>query len=159
MMPLNIDTLSGSRCLERGFALISAVLLLLLLAGLGTFMLTMSGVQNATITQSAISSRVYYGARSGLEWATHQAVAPALGDSVCAASTAFTAPPEGLDGVSITVECTRLRYCNNQNCTKETSYFRISSTASYGVPGDWNYAERKLSSFICRSTDTDAAQC
>lgn len=144
---------------ERGFALISAIFLLLMLAALGAFMVTMSGVQQASISQSIISSRVYYGARSGLEWAVHLATAPAVGSGVCAASTNFVSPPAGLDGISIRVECNVVRYCSNQSCTKETSMFQITSTASYGSPGSWNYAERKLYSGVCRSTQETEDQC
>jgi MSHA biogenesis protein MshP len=130
-----------------------------MLAALGAFMVTMVGVQSAATSQSIISSRVYYAARSGLEWGIHQATAPEAGSGVCAASTDFASPPAGLGGISIRVECSVIRYCNNEKCEKETSTFRINSIASYGSTGNRDYAERKLFSAVCRSTEKEEDEC
>ena len=52
----------------RGFALPSALFLLVILAMLGAFMLAVSGMQHAAQAVDVSSSRAYQGARAGIEW-------------------------------------------------------------------------------------------
>jgi len=53
---------------QRGFSVIAAIFLLVVLAALGAFMLTFSTVQQTTGTQDLQGARGYQAARSGVEW-------------------------------------------------------------------------------------------
>ena len=53
--------------LQGGFAIVSAIFLLVVLAALGAFMLTFSTVQHATSAQDIQGSRAYWAARAGLQ--------------------------------------------------------------------------------------------
>lgn len=140
---------------ERGFAIVSAVFLLVVLAALGAFMVSLSGVGHATPSQALIATRVYYGARSGLEWGTHQAVSPAAGSGSCNASTGFALSGTGLEGVSVTVTCSATTH------TGPTDYYvyYLTSTATFGSLGSPDYAERKMEATVCRSDSPGAAEC
>ncbi|MBI3570325.1 MAG: hypothetical protein HY082_04370 [Gammaproteobacteria bacterium] len=128
---------------QRGVALIGAIFVVVILAMLGIYMVTLSGVEHATTSQAVIASRVYYGAKAGLEWGIHQAMGPTV--SVCNASTPLAAI-NGLDGVAVTVTCacTYPAAC----VSGATSVFYLTSKASYGTYGNADYAERKLEATI-----------
>lgn len=56
-----------SRC--RGFSLVSAIFLVVVLASLGGYMATMNSIQHTTTALSLQASRAWFAARSGMEWA------------------------------------------------------------------------------------------
>ncbi|MDO8464483.1 MAG: pilus assembly PilX N-terminal domain-containing protein [Gallionella sp.] len=64
---------------ERGFSLISAIFLLVVIAALGTFAVTLSTTQQQSAALDALGSRAYQAARAGIEWGaiqiTHSGVA------------------------------------------------------------------------------------
>ena len=53
---------------ERGFASIVAIFLLVVMAAMGSFMLTFSNTQQLTSAQDIKGSQAYWAARAGLEW-------------------------------------------------------------------------------------------
>ena len=84
----------------RGFSLPTAIFLLVILALLGAFMISLSTTQNAMSVQDVQGSRAYHAARGGMEWALYNLKLPA---TACpAASTALT-----IDGFSVAVNCSR----------------------------------------------------
>ncbi len=141
---------------ERGMALVSAIFLLVVLAALGAYMLTLSGVEQTTVNRSLISARTYYAARAGLEWGIHRAVAPpALGNGECTASTQFGLTGNGLGDIQVTVECAANLYTPGDN----TYVYTIISTARHGTAGTVEYAERKLEATACRSVNSGTNRC
>jgi hypothetical protein len=56
----------------RGFALILAVFLIVSLAAIGAYLLTVSNVQVATGVMDEQGARAYQAARAGLEWGAYQ---------------------------------------------------------------------------------------
>ncbi|MCM8580609.1 MAG: hypothetical protein NFV56_14210, partial [Candidatus Accumulibacter sp.] len=54
---------------QGGFALVSAIFLLVVLAALGAFMLTFSNTQQLTSAQDVQGSRAYWAAKGGVQWA------------------------------------------------------------------------------------------
>ena len=122
---------------HSGFAVVTAIFLLVVLAALGVFMVTLSGVHQATPFQSLNATRVYFGAKAGLDWGIQQAVA-AVG---CAASTSITPTGNGLNGVTAVVTCTSTAH------TGGTVYL-ITSTAEHGTFGDLDYARRRMQATV-----------
>src|SRR5215208_686941 len=90
----------------QGMALVSAILLIVVLVALGAAMASLSTVQEDTGNKALLAAKVYYGARSGLEWGTQRAIAA----GTCGASTAFTLTQGGLNGVDLTVQCSKSTY-------------------------------------------------
>lgn len=57
--------------LQRGFSLLTAIFLLVVLAGLGGVMVTFSGVQQQSSSLDVLGSRAYQASRAGIEWAAY----------------------------------------------------------------------------------------
>jgi MSHA biogenesis protein MshP len=128
---------------QRGFSIVTAIFLLVVMAALGTFMLTFSNVQHATTAQDSQGARAYQAARAGIEWGTYRV----LINNNCAAST--TLPLAGtLGGFNVIVQCTALApYTEGTNTV---TIYQLTSTASTGTLGNINYAERQLQATIGR---------
>ncbi|TAM43935.1 MAG: hypothetical protein EPN55_11895 [Gammaproteobacteria bacterium] len=138
-------------------ALVSAIFLLVVLAALGAYMLTVSGVEQTTVNRSLISARTYYAARAGLEWGIHRTVAPPTeGTGECTISApSFGLTGYGLDDIQVTVRCVSNLYTPGDNAYVYT----ITSTARHGTTGTVDYAERKLEATVCRSQNPGANRC
>ncbi|MEA3192428.1 MAG: biosis protein MshP [Betaproteobacteria bacterium] len=87
----------------QGFALIMAVFLIVTLAAIGVYLVTMSTGQVQAVSQDEQAVRAYQAARAGLEWVTYRR----LRNSVCPASPpAFTNP--GLSGFHAETTCVQV---------------------------------------------------
>ena len=82
---------------QRGFAIVSAIFLLVALAALGGFIATVSTTQHIGSAQDFQGTQVYYAARSGAEWGLYQALKPTPS---CVAASSFM-----VGSVSVTVGC------------------------------------------------------
>lgn len=87
---------------QRGFSLVSAVFILVVLAALGTFMVSLSGSQHLTAAGAAQGARAFYAARSGVEWGA----ARAINGPSCIATTPVALPAYAEFNVTVTCEAT-----------------------------------------------------
>ena len=62
---------------SRGFAIVSAIFLIVVLAALGVGIVVFSKAQQASSAYDVQGSRAYQAARAGIEWALYQRVSPA----------------------------------------------------------------------------------
>ncbi|MBI4293685.1 MAG: agglutinin biogenesis protein MshP [Betaproteobacteria bacterium] len=89
---------------SRGFTLVSAIFILVVLAGLGAAILVISTAQQVGSALDIQGSRVYEAARAGIQWGAYKQLRP---PSSCAASTSFAFPTAPtLAGITVTVTCT-----------------------------------------------------
>lgn len=141
---------------QRGFAIVSAIFLVLVFAVMGAYMLTLSGVEHSTVDRALLNARAYFAARAGLDWGVHQAVShPTVGSGSCSASAPFTLTGGSFVAVNISVECSQA----TASGTGRTYYiYYLKSTASYGTAGTSDYVERKLEASVCRS-DNPSTEC
>ena len=130
------------RSLLRGFAAIAAIFLVVVLAALGAFMLSLSNSQQVTSAQDTLGTRAYWAANAGLEWAV------AAGPGVCpAANTTLIALAAGvgpalIEGFTITIKCARNDYLEAGVTRK---IFRFEAIASMGASvGSVGYIERSV---------------
>ena len=133
---------------QRGFAIVSAIFLLVVLAALGAFMVTLSTVQHTSSTQDLQGTRAYQAARVGIEWGAYQV----LRSASCAASTSLTLPAPSLTGFTVTVGCSEAAgspYTEGDNLIR---VYQLTSTARFGTAASSNYVERQLTAAIntCR---------
>ncbi|KAF3998982.1 hypothetical protein HAV38_03235 [Glaciimonas immobilis] len=143
---------------QRGFALVSAIFLLVVLTVLGAFMLTLSTVQHATANQDLQGSRALQGARAGIEWGIYQAMIPEstnmpTGGSpyVCPAGPSSISSLGGsLIGFNVQVQCTMATYTEGDH---QIGVYHFTSTSSSGTSGTAQYVERKMSASMstCRT--------
>ena len=126
-----------ARTRGRGFVLVTAIFLVVIMAALGGFMLNFSANTNIASAQDVQGTRVYWVARSGLQWAV---------SNILYAGNCNT-PPTSLEGFTLTIACTTDTH--DENGTIRTIW-RISSKANSasGTPGSIGYTERLLSATV-----------
>ncbi|MBI3574816.1 MAG: pilus assembly protein MshP [Gammaproteobacteria bacterium] len=141
---------------QRGFAIVSAIFLVLVFAVVGGYMLTLSGVEHSTVDRALLNARAYFAARAGMEWGIHQAVShPTVGSGTCSPAASFTLTGGSFVAVNVSVECTQ----TSASGGARTYYiYYLKSTASYGTAGTSDYIERKLEASVCRS-DNPTTEC
>lgn len=122
----------------RGFSLVSAIFLMIVLVILGVSLVTISSVQHTTVAQQLQSARANYAARAGAEWAAFQA---GTGGWCAAPSTTSFALPAPLDGFTVDVSCTRTDHAVG---TGIQQYFVVDITATSGLYGGPDYVRRRL---------------
>ncbi len=59
---------------QRGFALVAAIFLIVVLASLGVFIVRISGVQQHTVNIALLGARAFEAAVAGMEWGAFQAL-------------------------------------------------------------------------------------
>ncbi|WP_240162375.1 hypothetical protein [Glaciimonas sp. PAMC28666] len=138
--------------------MITAIFLLVVLAALGGFMVSLSTVQQVTSSQDLQGSRAYQAARAGVEWGIYQALKPEHSNLpagqtpyVCPASaTSVTNLAGALKGFSVQVQCTSMASTEGPN---QITAFQFISTSSFGSAGSTQYVERQISASIstCRT--------
>ena len=149
---------------QGGFAAVASIFLLVLLAGLGGFMLTFSNTQQLTSAQDLQGTRAYWAARAGLEWAIAEVADCANKNATCTRST--TTPPPCIaaspatcrtspyslaatfdGGFTTTVSWSSTTYFEAPPEPKTTAnrvVFQFTSVASTGTVGSVGYIERSV---------------
>lgn len=124
---------------QCGFAIVSAIFLLVILSALGAFMLTFSNTQQLTSAQDIQGSRAYWAAKGGIQWAVSRLQPPAV--ACPAASTSLT-----LDGFAVTVTCSANTY--TEGTDSKTIYWVVSTVTGGGGVGSLGYTERQVEAFV-----------
>jgi len=153
---------ASRRAAINGFALPSAIFLLVILAGLAAFMVTFSTTQSITSAQDVQGARAYHAARSGTEWGLYQVLDPTNATVVAPGAAAWpnlpVCPPSPttlvIEGFNVALTCSSSDYSEAGN-TRSIRVFLLESTASVGVVGAVNFVERKVSvaASKCRAHD------
>ena len=126
---------------QAGFAAIAAIVIVVLLAALGGFMLTFSNTQQITAAQDIQGSRAYWAARADLEWAV---VAIPATPALCPnAVPTLVAGPTPIDGFTIQIFCSKNAY--SEGSATKTIYMFESKAILGGSVGSIGYVERSLS--------------
>lgn len=134
----------------RGFTLVSAIFLLVVIAALGAFAVTVSTTQHQTSAMDVQGARAYQAARAGIEWGVYQALRGGAFRVTCeagAASQPLGALPGTLAGFAVVVQCTHDSAAEDD---KTVHMYRLTSTATQGTPATANYIERQLSATLAR---------
>jgi MSHA biogenesis protein MshP len=132
-----------------GFALVSAIFLIVILAALAVFIAVMSTHQQAGHVADLQGLRAYQAARTGIEWGLYDFKR----NGACAAPVSFN-PGGGLGAFTVTVDCLRNEMVTtNDEAGTSVTVRRIVATACNqpaagacpsAAPGD-GYVERRLS--------------
>lgn len=122
-----------------GFATIAAIFLLVVLAALGAFAVTISSTQQVAAGQDVRGTRAYWAARAGIEWAV---------GSLTASPGACPTPPAPftVDGFTLTVACTRSTF--DESGASRAVYRLTSSASAGGSAGGLSFVERSVSAAV-----------
>ena len=136
---------------QRGLSLITAIFLVVLLAGLSAAIVTVSVNSQSQSSLDVMGARAYQAARSGVEWGLYQAI---INPPPCVASanitfpaTATTLGPNAPSPFTVTVTCATTNDANGGPTVRTvtaTACNKPNSGVCPGIPGV-NYVERKLS--------------
>ncbi len=122
---------------QKGFAIVSAIFLLVALAALGAFMVSFSNTQHLTSAQDVQGSRAYWAAKGGIQWAA----------GVIAATAACPVGQPGFaDGFNVTVTCQSNAY--QEGVTARTVFWLQATASAGGAVGSTAYVERQIQAFV-----------
>ena len=136
---------------QRGFSLVSAIFLLVVIAALGTFAVTLSTTQQQSAALDVIGARGYQAARAGIEWAAFRVVnspASAVTPVTCATNFAQNSLGGTLAPFAVAVTCAAASQVEN---TSTVWIYDVSAVAQTGgSPGDQNFVQRAISVKMAR---------
>ena len=127
---------------QHGFSMVTAIFLLVVLAGLGAAMVTLSTSQNQSSALDVMGSRAYQAARAGIEWAAYQVI----NNSSCPPLTTLNNLGGTLSPFAVTVRCTTTAILGDSIST----FYSVSAVACTAAtcpvaPTDADYVERSIS--------------
>jgi MSHA biogenesis protein MshP len=133
------------RKLQQGFSLISAIFLLVVIAALGTFAVTLSTSQQQSSAHDVMGARAYQAARAGIEWAAFGVSQTASGVqwAGCTPATNIGVLGGTLAPFNVAVACTSSSFVEGASTIW---IYNVTATAkTAGNPGDTGYVERVIS--------------
>lgn len=122
---------------QRGFGLVAALFLIIVIAGVIAAMSRLAVAQHGTSSLALQQARAYQAARAGLEWGIHRVVKHPKG---CPAETQrfFI----GAFGVAVTFNAGDLH----------SGFCTLSAVAEYSTPGSPDYIHRHLQAVLEEET-------
>jgi len=121
---------------QRGFSLVSAVFLLVVLAGLGVYAVRLNTLQQQTVTASLRGAQAYEAARTGVSWAAYQA----LNGGVCGSAT-LNLTEGATAGFRVSVQCSQRAYMEGASAVNVYVFDVRAEAGAYGGP---DYVSRRL---------------
>ena len=121
---------------QKGASLVAAIFILVVLASLGGYMVSISGTQHFTTLHALQGAKAYHAARSGIEW----------GVSRVSSTSACSDTNFNIDGFAVVVECQNEGTYNEGG--NELHVFTITAIATSGTIGSPNYAARQITATV-----------
>lgn len=95
------------RATSRGFSLVTAIFLLVVLALLSAAIISVVGTHQASSSLDVQGARAFQAARAGIEWGLYRQLQQSPGAPSCFTTTSFALPAgSSLSGFTVTVSCT-----------------------------------------------------
>ena len=129
---------------ESGFVLPIAIFLLVILAALATYMVSLSRTSQISSALDVQGGRAYMAARAGIEWAAWQVIDPQNlqpSPAPCPASPPTLTLTGTLAAFAVSVRCTRTLATDGADTV---AIYQVTSTATSGVAGEMDYVERQI---------------
>jgi MSHA biogenesis protein MshP len=157
----------GPGARQRGLSLVTAIFLMVVLAMLGAFMVSVSGLQQSSSVLDVQGVRAYESARAGVEWGAWQALDPnhAIGTAAlpaCPASPTNLTMAGSLSSFTVTVTCSAT---STTEGNRNVGTYLIVATACNqpsagscpnGTPSG-GYLERQIQATLAKCKDPTAA--
>lgn len=122
---------------QRGFGLVAALFVIVVIAAAIMTMAHLATTQSATNSMALQQARAYQMAQAGVEWGIARAVA----GQGCAAT--FT-----LEGFNVVVTCTASAAVAVPEESKSVSFRQVTATAQFAAAGSPDYAYRQLTAVV-----------
>lgn len=141
------SSLRVTRSRQEGFSLVSAIFLLVVIAALGTFAVTLSTTQQQSAALDVMGARAYQAARAGIEWGAYQVLRSGGGCGVAAQTLPVGTLPGTLSGFDVDVVCTS---STASEAAATVTMYQLTSTAQQGTVATPNYVQRQMSVTIAQ---------
>jgi MSHA biogenesis protein MshP len=160
------------RIAARGFSIVTAVFLIVVLALLGVFIVSVVGLQQQSQALDVQGVRAYHAARAGMEWAAYRVLdpnnnLPGVGGTPnlppCPApSTDLTGLAGSLSPFTVTVQCDATINAPTTEGNRNIGAYRIISTACNQAPCPnpspaAGYVSRQIQATFSKCKDPSAA--
>lgn len=122
---------------QRGFSIVMAIFILVVVGLLGGYMVRMSGVQFSTFNQSLLGARAYQAAHAGIEWG----IARISNGGTCTDVQGQTLNFAGLNGFSVRMTCSSQTF---SEADQNPSIYRIGALSEFGSYAGSDYTARQL---------------
>lgn len=134
--------------MQRGFSLVTAIFLLVVLAGLLGFMMNLSGVQHSTVAMAVRGARAMQAARSALDYAIYQ-VLPLSGGGGCASvagNVAFAGAGPALEPYNVQLSCNESTHIEGVDTFTVYELTAVATSGNYSVGAAANpdYVSRRI---------------
>ena len=159
---------------QGGFSIVPAIFLLVVLALLGAFILSVTGMQQSSGQLDVLGVRAYQSARAGMEWGASQVLdpnntlnagscSPIVMPSCPASPTSLSSLAGSLSGFTVTVTCAQTADTTEGN--RNVRMFQLVATAcnqpSAGscppATPTTGYIERQMQGSVAKCKDSTAA--
>jgi MSHA biogenesis protein MshP len=130
----------SNRSQQRGVALVAAIFLLVVLAGIAGYAVRIGVMQQQTVTAALRAAQAFHAARSGVAWAAHQALTGAWCTTPADAAT-LNLSEAGTNGFDVAVQCTHTSHAEGG---ATLDIYVIDVLAEAGAYGGPDYVSRRL---------------
>jgi len=158
---------------SRGFSVVAAIFMLVVLALLAVLIASVTGMQQASGQLDVLGVRAHASARSGIEWGAHQVLDPNHTISDCSMPSCPASPTHlsGLGGslAGLTVSVTCSQTADTTEGHRNVRVFQIVATACNQPSGGAcpnaaptsGYVERQLQAVVskCKDSTAPAPRC
>lgn len=153
----------------QGFAFVTALFLLVILAAFAAFLVGIMANASATSVIAVQGVRGWEAARAGVEWASYQIKREPSGGTAgttnlpdCFASPTALTMPAAFGDFQVSVTCERYPAIGatpnlHEDGRRHVVNFVVSATATSGVAGAADAVERKIEARIEKCKDPDAS--
>lgn len=129
---------------EAGFSLVSALFLLVVLAGLGVYAVRLNTLQQQTVTAGMRAAQALQAARTGVSWGAYRS----LSANACVSGT-LNLSEGAAAGFRVAVSCTLRTHTEG---TATVNVFVLDVRAEAGVYGGPDYVSRRVQSKVTNAT-------
>jgi MSHA biogenesis protein MshP len=138
---------AGAKRALRGFALIPALFLIVVLGALALVAIRVGSGQQQAVIMALEEARALAAAQAGMEWGAYQALNPLNGS--CVASTTLNLTEASLNGFAVVVTCAATNFANGAAISVSFVLTSTATTGTYGQPG---YLHRVISGTYTSAT-------
>lgn len=163
-------TLNFERRGQRGFSIVTAVFLIVVLALLGAFIVSVTGLQQSSLQLDIQGVRAYQAARAGIEWGAYQVLdpnntIPAAGLASCPGTANLTGLGGSLSPFTVTVTCAQTDATEGNRNLRVYSVVATACNQPDAGPGTCpntgapapGYVDRQIQATLSKCKDPTAA--
>jgi MSHA biogenesis protein MshP len=125
---------------QRGFSLVSAVFLLVVLAALGVYAVRINTLQQQTVTAGLRAAQAFQAARTGVSWGAYRAL-----DADACVSGTLNLTEGATAGFRVTVTCSESSHVEGASPVRVYVFDVRAEAGAYGGP---DYVSRRLQTKI-----------